>query len=254
MVTKSKSTHIASALSIVEILVSLYFRILNIKPSDPRYDNRDRFILSKGQASASLYATLSERGFFSDDLLCKYAINEGILPEHLDRNVALGIEASSGSLGHGLSIALGMAIAAKYDNKNYKCYVLMSDGECDEGSVWEAAMLASQLKLDNIVVIIDYNKFQGIGKVEDIINLEPLSDKWISFGWTVKKINGHDFNELLNSFSSLPMEVGKPNVIIAQTERNKGFSFMKENEIDLNYKCLNHEECEKALREVDLSC
>ena len=252
MVTISQSIHIGSALSIVDILVSLYFGILNVYPSDPKYDNRDRFILSKGHASAALYATLSEKGFFSDDLLDKYAIDGGVLPDHLDRNIALGIETSSGSLGHGLSIAIGMAIAAKYDNKNYKCYVLMSDGECDEGSVWEAAMLAAQLKLDNLVVIIDYNKIQNFGRVEEVINLEPLSEKWRSFGWAVKETNGHDFQGLLNSFASLPMETAKPNIVIAHTVRGKGVSFM-EDKIEWYYKFPTQEQYEKAIKEIDSS-
>jgi transketolase len=252
MVTLSQSPHIGSALSIVEILVSLYFGILNVNPMDPKFNNRDRFILSKGHASAALYATLSEKGFLSEDLLEKYSIDGGSLSNHLDRNISLGIEAASGSLGHGLSIALGMAIAAKHDKKTYKCYVLMGDGECNEGSVWEAALLASQLKLDNLVVIIDYNKIQGLGPVEDIINLEPLSDKWNSFGWTVTKTNGHDFKELLNCFESLPLETGKPSVIIAYTTKGKGISFM-ENKLEWHYFSPTLEQYEAALREIDLS-
>lgn len=252
MVMISRTLHIGSALSIVEILVSLYFCVLNIKSHDPEYDNRDRFILSKGHASAALYATLFYRGFFSDDILEKYAVDEGVLSENLDRNVSLGIEASSGSLGHGLSIALGMALAAKHDNKSYKCYVLMSDGECDEGSVWEAAMLAAQLKLDNLIVIIDYNKLQNFGKVEEVINLEPLAEKWISFGWAAKEIKGHDFQELLNSFASLPFESTKPNIIIAHTIRGKGVSFI-ENRIEWHYKCLTQNQYEEAIKEIDLS-
>ena len=250
MITISQTLHIGSALSIVEILVSLYFHILNINHEDPKWDERDRFILSKGHSSAALYATLSERGFFSEDILNEYAIDGGTLPEHLDRKIVFGIESSSGSLGHGLSIAIGMAMASKYDNKNYKCYVLMGDGECDEGSVWEAAMLAAQLKLDNLVLIIDYNKFQGFGRVEEIINLEPLSEKWISFGWTVKEINGHDFQELLNSLESLPIETGKPHTIIAHTIKGKGISFM-ENNNDWHYMSPTQKQYEAALKEID---
>lgn len=252
IVTTSQSSHISSALSIVDILVSLYFVILNVKPYDPEYDDRDIFILSKGHASASLYATLAERGFFPETLLDKYAIDGGILPGHLEKNTALGIEVSTGSLGHGLSIAIGMAIAARHDNKNSKCYVLMGDGECDEGSVWEAAMLAAQLKLDNLVVIIDYNKIQGYGRVEEVINLEPLSEKWISFGWAAKEINGHNFEELLNSFMLLPMETGKPNAIIAHTVKGKGVSFM-EGKIEWHHRSPTNKEYEIALREIDLS-
>ena len=250
MVTVSKSSHVGSALSIVEILVTLYFKILNIDPLSPEKEDRDRFILSKGHASAALYAILAEKGFFSKDLLDKYYTDGGVLPGHLDSSRTPGIEVSTGSLGHGLSIGLGMAIAAKHDNKNYKSYVLMSDGECDEGSIWEAAMLAAHLKLDNLVAIIDYNKIQSFGRVKEVVNLEPLYDKWVSFGWAVKEIDGHNYPELLNAFESLPLERGKPSMIIAHTIKGKGVSFM-EDKLEWHYKSPTQEQYEIAIKEID---
>jgi transketolase len=252
MVSTSKSSHVGSALSIVEILVVLYFKVLKIDSQNPEYDNRDRFILSKGHASAALYAALSERGFFAENLLDKFFVDGGILPGHLDRNVKMGIEVSSGSLGHGLSIGVGMAIAAKHDNKNHKTYVLMSDGECDEGSVWEAAMLAGHLKLDNLVAIIDYNKIQSFGRVEEVLNLEPLYEKWVAFGWGVKEVNGHDFQELLSALESIPIKPNKPSIVIANTIKGKGVSFM-ENKLEWHYKSPDQQQYEMAIKEIDAS-
>lgn len=250
MVTVSKSSHVGSALSIVEILATLYFKILNIDSSSPEKEDRDRFLLSKGHASAALYATLAERGFFSNDLLDKYCMDGGVLPGHLDSSMTLGVEASTGSLGHGLSIGVGMAISAKHDKKNYRIYVLLSDGECDEGSIWEAAMLAAHLKLDNLIAIIDYNKIQSFGRVNEVIDLEPLYDKWISFGWAVKEIDGHDYQELLSAFEPVPFESGKPSMIIAHTIKGKGVSFM-EDKLEWHYKSPTQEQYEIAIKEID---
>lgn len=250
MVTISKSSHVGSALSVVDILVILYFKILNIDPLSPEKEDRDRFILSKGHASTALYTILAEKGFFSKDLLDEYYTDGGGLPGHLDSSMTPGVEVSTGSLGHGLSIGIGMAIAAKHDNKNYKIYVLMSDGECDEGSTWEAAMLASHLKLDNLVAIIDYNKIQSFGRVKEVVNLEPLYDKWVSFGWVVKEIDGHNYQELLSVFESLPIERGKPSIIIAHTIKGKGVSFM-EDKLEWHYKSPTQEQYEIAIKEID---
>lgn len=252
MVTVSKSSHVGSALSIVEILVTLYFKILNIYPLFPEKEDRDRFILSKGHASAALYATLAERGFFSKDSLDidKYHTDGGVLPGHLDSSITPGVEVSTGSLGHGLPMGTGMAIAAKHDNKNYKIYVLMSDGECDEGSTWEAAMLAAHLKLDNLVAIIDYNKIQSFGRVKEVIDLEPLYDKWISFGWAVKEIDGHNYQELSSAFEPLPFKRSKPSMIIAHTIKGKGVSFM-EDKLEWHYKSPTQEQYEMAIKEID---
>ena len=250
MVTVSKSSHVGSALSIVEILATLYFKILNIDSSSPEKEDRDRFLLSKGHASAALYATLAERGFFSNDSLDKYCMDGGVLPGHLDSSMTHGVEVSTGSLGHGLSIGVGMAISDKHDNKNYRIYVLLSDGECDEGSVWEAAMLAAHLKLDNLVAIIDYNKIQSFGRVKEVIDLEPLYNKWISFGWAVKEIDGHNYQELLSAFESLPIERSKPSMIIAHTIKGKGVSFM-EDKLEWHYKSPTQEQYEIAIKEIN---
>lgn len=252
MVTTAKASHVGSALSTVEILVALYFKILNIDPKNPEKEDRDRFLLSKGHASTALYSTLAERGFFPKELLDKFCIDSGVFAGHIILNTDVGIEASTGSLGHGLPIGVGMAIAAKHDNKKYRICVLMSDGECDEGSVWEAAMLASHLKLDNLVAVIDYNKIQNFGRVKDIVDLEPFADKWVSFGWSVKDINGHDYKEILAAFKKLPFHKGKPSMMIANTVKGKGISFM-EDKLEWHYKSPTQEQYEQAVKEIDAS-
>lgn len=252
MVTVSKSSHIGSALSIVEILVVLYFRILNIDPQFPGKEDRDRFILSKGHACTALYATLAQRGFFSDKILDTFCLDAGVLPGHATMHCVPGVEVSTGSLGHGLSMGVGMAIAAKHDNRNYKVFVLMSDGECDEGSVWEAAMFAAHHKLDNLIAIIDYNKLQAFGRVEDVLSLEPFKDKWTAFGWAVKEIDGHNFSEIEGALARVPFIKNKPSVIIAHTVKGKGVSFM-ENQLAWHYKSPNKEQLEVALKELDSS-
>ena len=252
MVATSKSSHVGSALSIVDILVVLYFKILRIKIPPQKDDNRDRFILSKAHASTALYATLAERGFFPKEMLDKFYLDGGTLPGHLKRNIDLGIEVSSGSLGHGLSIGVGMAISNKHDKKDSKVYVLMSDGECDEGSVWEAALLAGHLKLDNLIAIVDYNKLQSFGRVKEVLDLEPFSKKWESFGWDAKEINGHNFQEISDSLESIPINPGKPRVIIAHTVKGKGVSFM-EDRLEWHYKSPNPEQYEAAVKEIDVS-
>lgn len=246
----SGSSHIGSALSIVEILITLYFRTLRINPQNPEWCDRDRFILGKGHASVALYAVLSERGFFDKKLLDSFYIDNGTLPGHLVMDMAKGIEVSSGSLGHGLPIGTGMAIVGKHDKKDYRVFVLMSDGECDEGSVWESAMLAGHLKLDNLVVIIDYNKLQSFGRVKDVIDLEPFADKWRSFGWSVIEVNGHNVQELTKVFNIIPLRNNKPSVIIAHTVKGKGISFM-EDKLEWHYKSPNKEQYEMAIKEID---
>jgi transketolase len=247
MIFTSQSPHIGSALSCVDILTVLYFKILAIDPKNPWLENRDRFILSKGHAASALYATLAQRGFFSEEVLNSYCLDGGKLPGHSTMHCVPGVEVSTGSLGHGLSIGAGMAIAAKGDNKNYRVFVLMSDGECDEGSVWETAMFASHHKLDNLIAIIDYNKLQAFGRTNNVLNLEPLKEKWISFGWAVKEIDGHNFTEIEKS---LNIRRSKPSVIIAHTIKGKGISFM-ENKLEWHYKSPNKEEYNLAIKELN---
>jgi len=249
MMFDSQTAHLASSLSEVDILTVLYFKILFIDPKNPWQENRDRFILSKGHGAAALYAALSQRGFFSEEVLDTYCQDGGKLPGHSTRGCAPGVEVSTGSLGHGLPMGGGMAIAAKNDGKNYRIFVLMSDGECQEGSVWEAALFASHHKLDNLVGIIDYNKLQAFGRTNEVLNLEPLKRKWEDFGWEVREIDGHNFQEIEKVLSEVPLQKGKPSLVIAHTIKGKGVSFM-EDKLEWHYKNLTKEDYEKALKEL----
>ncbi|TSC95183.1 MAG: transketolase subunit A [Parcubacteria group bacterium Licking1014_1] len=241
----SQSSHIGSAFSCIDILTVLYFKILNINPKNPTSENRDRFILSKGHAASALYATLARRGFFSENVLKNYCQNGKKLAGHTTKDSVPGIETSTGSLGHGLPMGIGLALAGR---KKYKVFVLMSDGECDEGSNWEAALFASHHKLDNLIAIIDYNKLQAFGKTNEVLNLEPLKEKFIAFGWGVKEINGHNHTEIEKAL--LSCNDNKPNIIIANTIKGKGVSFM-ENKLKWHYKSLNENEYKKALEELN---
>lgn len=243
----SKSSHVGTALSIADILYTLYYKILNIDPLNPIKSDRDKFILSKGHGSSALYATLAERGFFSKDYLNRYYIDGGILPGHLDMKAAPGIEISSGSLGHGLSIGVGMAIANKQSNNPGKIFVLLGDGECNEGSVWEAVMLAATLGLKNITAIVDYNKLQGYGRTNEIINQENMAKRWEVFGWEVYEVDGHDTGQMEKVFNKAQE---KPKAVISHTIKGKGVSFM-ENRLEWHYKSPNDEQFENALKELE---
>ncbi len=247
---RSKTAHIGSSLSEVDILTVLYFKILSIDPQNPEKDNRDRFVLSKGHGAAGLYAALAQRGFFGQGLLNTYCQDGSDLPGHSTKKCVPGVEVSTGSLGHGLPMACGMALVGKRDSKDYRVFVLMSDGEMEEGTTWEAALFASHHKLDNLVVLVDYNKLQALGRTNEVLNLEPLKDKWESFGWKVKEINGHNFQEIENALSELPFEQTKPSLVIAHTIKGKGVSFM-EDKLEWHYKNLDEALLEKALRELD---
>lgn len=249
MFYESQEGHIGSCLSCVDILTVLYSKILKIDPKKPEAENRDRFILSKGHAAAALYAALAERGFFDKNLLGKYCRSGEKIAGHPTRGCLPGVEASTGSLGHGLSMGAGLALAAKRDKKSHRVFILMSDGECDEGSVWEAALFASHHKLDNLVGIIDYNKFQAYGRTNEVLNLEPFSEKWQSFGWGAKEINGHDFSEIEKNLSQVPFGSGKPTLLIAHTVKGKGISFL-EDKLESHYRHLSKEDYETALREL----
>jgi transketolase len=246
MVTYSKTSHIGAAYSIVEILVILYFKILKIDPLDLKNKNRDKFILSKAHASAALYATLVEKEFFPKKELQKYCIDGGSLPAHLDKTLVPGIEFSLGSLGHGFSVGLGMAISNHQIKNIGNVYVIIGDGECNEGSIWEGVMLASHLKLSNFTAIIDYNKIQSFGRTNDVINQESLFERWTSFGWDVVEVDGHDLKQLLDAFL---LEHDKPKVIIAHTVKGKGVSFM-ENKLEWHYKSPNDDEFMIAKKEL----
>lgn len=225
--------HIASSFSCVEILVSLYFgEILTIDPNDPNSDDRDRFILSKGHGETVFYAVLAEKGFFPKELIeTSYRSGDCFLGGHPDKNIP-GVEVTTGALGHGLGIACGLAVAAKMDDKPHFQYVLMGDGECSEGSVWEAAMFASKRALNNLIVIVDRNRIGSIDFTENYACLDPFADKWQAFGWNVYTCDGHDFNELALSINNAKMSTnGKPHLIIANTVKGKGISFIENDPI-----------------------
>ncbi len=243
-----KGPHVSATLSAVDILAVLYFDIMHIpSPFDP---DRDRFILSKGHAASALYATLTKKGFIDEILLEQYLANNSTLYGHPVRGTAPGIEASTGSLGHGLSIGIGMAWAAKNNRKKFKIYVLMGDGECQEGSVWEAAILASRLKLDNIIAIIDANNLQGYEKVDNIQPVSSLKKKWEAFGWKVGEVDGHNVNKLKRVLKNLPHNTGKPYILIAHTVKGKGIAEM-ENKLEWHYFSVPKDKIESFIEELD---
>jgi len=244
----AKNSHVACALSCADILTVLYFGILSIDPKNPQ-GPRDRSILSKGHAASALYATLAQRGFFPAEVLDSYCKDGGMLPGHCTKDCVPGVEVSTGSLGHGLSIGAGMALAEKRGNGKERVFVLLSDGECDEGALWEAALFASHHELDNLVAIVDYNKFQGFGKTSDILNLEPFQEKWEGFGWAVVSVDGHNYEELERALKAIPQEQGKPTVLVAHTINGKGVSYM-ENKLEWHYKSPNEEQYQQALEEI----
>jgi transketolase len=248
MMHKSYSSHIGGCYSVTEILVTLYFEILNIDPKNPRKDDRDILLLSKAHSSPALYAILSQKGFFPKENLDTYYQDGGKLPGHLDKEAVPGIEFSFGSLGHGLSVGVGMALANKRMNNPGRVFVILSDGECNEGSVWEAAMFAPHHKLSNLTAVIDYNKIQSFGATNEVINQEPIFDKWKSFGWKVLEIDGHDHDALFDAFNSPHEDL--PKLIIANTVKGKGVSFM-ENSLDWHYKSPNDEQLKRALKELE---
>ena len=250
MHAKANSSHIGSAFSCVDILVTLFFKIMKINPKKPKDERRDRFILSKGHAASSLYATLAKRGFFSENALEKYCINNSKFFGHSTKDCVAGVEVSVGSLGHGLSMGIGMAIASRHEKYNYRVFTLLSDGECNEGSTWEAAMFAGHHRLDNLVAIIDYNKLQAFGRTNKVLNLEPLADRWISFGWSVKEVDGHNFKQVAEALRKIPFKKAKPSLLIAHTVKGKGVSFM-EDRLEWHYKSPDKKELETALEEID---
>lgn len=245
----AETPHLGSSLSCVDMLVAAYWGFLRIDPSHPLDPNRDRFILSKGHAATALYAALAERGFFDPKLLDTYNEDGAALPEHPGLQCVPGVEAATGSLGHGLPIALGMALAARIQGRPTRCLVLMSDGECEEGSVWEAAMFAPAQKLDTVTVMIDYNKWQATGRSDEIMALAPLAEKWRAFGWDALEVDGHDLDALLAALRREPDGTGRPRAIVCHTVKGKGVSFM-EDDNNWHYRIPTAEEVEKARVEL----
>ncbi len=249
-VYKASSGHPGGALSIADILTYLYYNEAKVYPDDPKNEFRDRIVLSKGHASSALYAVLAEKGFFGKELLSGFRNINSILQGHPDMKHIPGIDISTGSLGQGLSVSNGMAIGAKMDNKPYRVYCILGDGEIEEGQIWEAAMSSGHYKLDNLCVIVDNNNLQIDGTVDIVMNPYPIDEKFKSFNFHVININGHDFNEIRNAFEEAKTVKNKPTVIIAKTIKGKGVSFM-ENECSWHGKAPNDEEYEIAMKELN---
>ncbi len=250
MIGKAGSGHPGGSLSAVEIVTALYSRVLRHNPRDPRWPERDRFILSKGHAAPLLYAILAECGYFPVEELSTLRQLDSRLQGHTDRSLTPGVEMSAGSLGQGLSFALGVALAGCLNSQEYRVHVLLGDGECDEGPVWEAAMAAAHFKVDNLVAIVDNNEIQLDGWNRDIMNLSPFGKKWEAFGWHVIEVGGHDIIQIIHAFDQAKLVKGKPSVIIAHTVKGKGVSFM-ENNPDFHGKAPNAAELEIALKELE---
>ena len=250
MIATAGSGHPGGSLSAADIITALYFRILRHNPENPQWPDRDRFILSKGHAAPILYAALAETGYLPLSELTTLRKLDSRLQGHADRNFTPGVEMSAGSLGMGLSFGIGVALAAKLDSKNYRTYVLLSDGECEEGQTWEAVLSTADFKLDNITAIVDYNGIQLSGRICDIMDLEPFARKWQAFGWHTIDIDGHDLDEISSSCQEAEKMKDKPTVIIAHTIKGKGVSFM-ENNIAFHGKAPTWEEAERALKELE---
>ena len=250
MIATAGSGHPGGSLSAADIIATLYFNVMSHNPENPQWPDRDRFVLSKGHASPILYAALAETGYFPVEELATLRKLDSRLQGHADRNLTPGVEMSAGSLGMGLSFAIGIALAAKLDHHNYRTYVLLGDGECDEGQTWEAALSAAQFRLDNLTAIIDCNLIQLTGWTRDIMDLGSLGQKWQAFGWQTIEIDGHNIDQLLAAFQEASKIKAKPTVIIARTVKGKGVSFM-ENNAKFHGKAPTPEEAEEALKELE---
>ena len=248
----SRGSHIGSVLSVAEIIAVLYARVLNVDPKEPKKPDRDRLILSKGHAGSAVYAALAETGFFPVEQLKTHYANGSILSGHVSHKGVPGVEVSTGSLGHGLGVGTGMALGAKMDGAQWRTYVVLGDGECDEGSVWEAALQAAQYRLDRLIAVIDYNHMQSLATVDETLRLEPFEQKWKDFGWNAMSVDGHDTDALMKAFDWAKENAGsrKPSVILAHTVKGKGVSFM-ENNILWHYRTPQGEEYDAALKELE---
>lgn len=245
-----KAPHLGSSLSCLDIIYALYKYFLNIDPKNPNAPKRDRFILSKGHAISALYVVLANMKFFDEELLATYNQNGSSLPEHPSPNCIAGVECATGSLGHGLSIGSGLALSSKIKQENFKVVVLLSDGELNEGSVWEAGMFAPKHKLGNLVAIVDFNKWQATGRSKEVMQLDPLKAKWQSFGWDVHEIDGHNLEEINETLDGIPLKE-KPSILIANTIKGKGISFM-EDDNNWHYRIPSIEDIEKIREELKI--
>ena len=250
MTYRARASHVGASLSMADLLAVLYGGILRIDPSNLTSPNRDRFVLSKGHGCAGLYATLAEQGFFPVTRLAEFYRDGTSMAGHVTHTDVPGVEVSTGALGHGLPIACGMALAGRRDRRSYRVFALLSDGECDEGATWEAALLAAHHRLDALVAIVDYNKMQSLGTVSDVLGLEPLARKWDAFGWSVREIDGHDVAHIHRTLSAIPFAPDRPSCVIAHTVKGKGVSFM-ENQLLWHYRPPDATELARALDELD---
>lgn len=252
MTNSGKSSHVGSVLSMADIMAVLYGQVLRVDPANPKWPDRDRFILSKGHAGAGVYAALAESGFFPVERLKTHYQNGSTLSGHVSHKGVPGVELSTGSLGHGLGVGTGMAYAGKLADRPWRVFVQMSDGECDEGSNWEAIQFAGHHQLSNLVAIVDYNKIQSLARTEDTLRLEPFADKWRAFHWAVEEVDGNDVDALSACFARLPFAGDKPNVVIAHTTKGKGVSFM-EDAVLWHYRTPAGDEFAAALKELGAS-
>lgn len=248
MIAAANSGHPGGSLSAVEVVTTLYFHELKYNAKEPSWPDRDRFVLSKAHTCPVLYAALAQAGYFSEDELLTFRQIDSRLQGHAHIKTP-GVEMSGGSLGQGLSFGVGVALASRMDQRSSRTYVLLGDGECDEGQVWEAAMSAAHYNLDNLTAIVDRNRIQNDRWTSEVMNLEPLTDKWEAFGWNVQEINGHEFADIMGAFNTARSIKGQPAVIIANTVKGKGVSFM-ENNVDFHGKAPSEEQLTKALEEI----
>ncbi|MWC26680.1 transketolase [Paenibacillus sp. MMS18-CY102] len=248
MAYRSNSSHVGAALSVADIMLSLYFHVLRVDPAQASDPRRDKLVFSKAHASTALYAVLAERGFFLREVLEGYAIDGGRLPGHLDRKSVPGIDASAGSLGHGLSIGVGFALADRLAGRDSRTFVVLGDGECNEGSIWEAALVASSQGLDSLVAIVDCNGWQGFGRTDELSPLASLSQKWRAFGWDVIEVDGHGEAQLIAALGQ-PVAGGKPKAVLARTVKGHGVDFMA-NTLEWHYKSPNQAQWESAMMQL----
>ncbi|HVY62008.1 MAG TPA: transketolase [Planctomycetota bacterium] len=249
MVARVKASHVGTCFSMADILGVLYTGVLRVDPARPDWPDRDRLVLSKGHGGAALYAALAETGFYPRDWLDTYCLDGSKLAGHICHKGVPGVEVSTGSLGHGMPIACGFALAQKRDARPARTFLILSDGECDEGSTWEGALFAPHHKLDNLVAIVDYNKIQSFGSVKEVLDLEPFGAKWRAFGWAVREVDGHDPDAVRAALTEVPLEPGRPTAIIAHTVKGKGVSYM-ENQLAWHYKSPDPEQLARALAEL----
>src|SRR5262245_5011469 len=250
MTHRSGASHVGTSLSMADLLAVLYGGLLRVDPARPGWPERVRFVLSKGHGCAGLYAVLAERGFFPLTRLAEFYRDGTRMAGHVTHEGIPGVEVSTGALGHGLSMACGMALAGRRDQSQFRVFALLSDGECDEGATWEAALLAAHHRLDTLVAIVDYNKIQSLGTVKEVLDLEPLAQKWQAFGWETREIDGHDLAEIHRVLSQIPLAPGRPTCVVAHTVKGKGVTFM-ENKLLWHYRAPDAVEVARALAELD---